>query len=107
MKYAFAAVSACFAAALIAVAVITHGALDAQQSRITHIQQTDSRTISGLRSKVASLTNQVATMNTPTDPLSSYDQVCSTQATNDETGITSTYWYPCTSQAQTIPEPGN
>ena len=43
----------------------------------------------------------------PTDPLANYTDVCNTQATNGSTGVTQTYYYPCTNEAQTIPQPGN
>jgi len=51
------------------------------------------------------LSNQVATLTVPTDPLSAYSAVCSQQMTNQSSGITQTYWFPCTSHAQTIPQP--
>ena len=66
--------------------------------------------LSQLQAKESADYNQamtaVGSLTPPTDPLTAYNQVCSTTATGEETGITSTYWYPCTDQAQTIPQPG-
>lgn len=55
MKYAFAAVSACLAAALIAVAVITHGALSRQDQQITQ----QSKEIGRLQSRMLNVTSSV------------------------------------------------
>jgi len=55
--------------------------------------------------RLANLEDSVATLNTPTDPLSAYSVVCNQDMTNSVTGITQVYYFPCTNQAQTIPQP--
>jgi len=60
--------------------------------------------ISALQNSVATLIGEVAD---PSDPLSAYTDICNTQASNGQTGVTQTYYYPCTNNAQTIPQPGN
>lgn len=38
-------------------------------------------------------------------PYTSYDQVCWTTATNQQTGVTGTYYYPCTNNVSINPQP--
>ena len=66
-----------------------HGLLTREQAEITY------------------LSNQVTTLNMPSDPLSAYNDICNQQMTNSNSGITQTYYFPCTNSAQTIPQPGN
>lgn len=56
---------------------------------------------------LSNLDNEVSQINVPTDPLSAYNDICSSPVTNQSTGNVQTYYYPCTNNAQTIPEPGN
>ena len=63
----------------------------------------DDHEISALQNSVATLLGEVSN---PADPLSAYTDVCTAQNQNDATGVTQTYWYPCTNQAQTTPQPG-
>lgn len=49
---------------------------------------------------------QMGHLAAPTDPLSAYDQICNSQFTNGSTGTNQTYYYPCTNNVQTIPQPG-
>ena len=63
----------------------------------------DDHEISALQNSVATLIGQVSN---PVDPLSAYTDICNVQADNGQTGITQTYYYPCTNQAQTTPQPG-
>ena len=49
----------------------------------------------------------VGSLTPPTDPLTAYNQICDQDFTDDETGITQTFWFPCTNQAQTTPLPGS
>lgn len=57
--------------------------------------------------RITNLNAQIDQINVPTDPLSAYDDICNTQATNNSTDLTQTYYYPCTNNVQTIPQPGN
>jgi len=101
---AFCALAA--ALAVVVILLIGQGATTDRQAReITQLQHqaaSYSAQISALQSSVANLVGEVAN---PTDPLSAYTDVCQAQLTNDSTGITQTYYYPCTNTAQTIPQP--
>jgi hypothetical protein len=105
-------------AAAVAFAVITASGLSAahrdnarlraQVSVLTQIQTGQSAQLAGLRRDVADLQGKVSGLTVPTDPLSAYDQICDMpNVTNQTTGVTQTYWFPCTNNAQTIPQPGN
>jgi hypothetical protein len=96
-------VAALVLAALVASLVQLHGQGDtiARQAATNRAQE---REISALQSSVDGL---LASVSSPTDPLSAYTDICNTQLTNSATGITQTFYYPCTNQAQTIPQPGN
>jgi hypothetical protein len=115
MKAALVAVAACLTAALVALAVLTHSALAQQdrtvsglQAKVTaqraeiNLQRTELKVIDG---SVATLMQNSGSQSS--DPLSAYTDICNTQLTNDETGIAQTYYYPCTNNATTIPQPGN
>jgi hypothetical protein len=60
-----------------------------------------------LSSDQQSITSLNTSLNTSTDPLSAYNEICSSQQVNNTTGVTQTYYYPCTNQVQTIPQPGS
>jgi hypothetical protein len=60
-----------------------------------------------LRRDVADLQGKVGGLTVPTDPLAAYDQICTVQATNSASGVSQVYYYPCTNNARTIPQPGN
>jgi hypothetical protein len=79
------------------------GTAAAQARQIRH----DRALLRSMGQRVSSLETQVANLNVPTDPLSAYNYVCNQDMTNQSTGVTQTYWFPCTNQAQTIPQPGN
>jgi hypothetical protein len=83
------------------------GRADARLSRQARQITSLSRQVAQVGTREQALSGTVGTLNAPSDPLSAYDDVCNTQATNDSTGFTQTYWYPCTNEAQTIPQPGN
>ena len=68
--------------------------------------QRDDSLIQEQSSQISSLSNTVSGLSQPSDPLSAYNQICTAQATNSTTGITQTYYYPCTNQATTTPQPG-
>jgi hypothetical protein len=98
----------CAVVSLLAAFTALGFALVAQNSvtALRHENAKLTQQIGGMSGQIAGLRNEMATLTVPTDPLSAYNEVCSANLTNDETGITSTYWYPCTDQAQTIPQPG-
>lgn len=56
--------------------------------------------------QVTSLQGEVAGLTVPSDPLSAYDQICNQDFTNSQTGVSQPFYFPCTNQAQTIPQPG-
>lgn len=62
--------------------------------------------VSDLSSQVGDLSSQVGSLNAPTDPLSAYNFICNMPLTNADGGTT-TYYFPCTNNVQTIPQPGN
>jgi hypothetical protein len=49
----------------------------------------------------------VGSLTSPSDPLSSYNDICNQQMLNDNTGNDQTYYFPCTNSAVTTPQPGN
>ena len=63
--------------------------------------------LSSDRSLISQLQDKMGSLSTPQDPLSAYDDICNAQLTNSTTGLTQTYYYPCTNNAETIPQPGN
>jgi len=79
--------------------------LSTQQQQMS--QQVDQQ-IEIQQQRITNLNSEVSGLNVPTDPLANYNQVCSNpDVENDSTGQTQTYWYPCTNNAQTIPQPGS
>jgi hypothetical protein len=75
----------------------------AQAREIRH----DETLIRSLSQQQTSLQGKVAGLTVPTDPLSAYSAVCNQAMTNQNTGVTQTFWFPCTNNAQTIPQPSN
>jgi type II secretory pathway pseudopilin PulG len=61
--------------------------------------------ITGLAKATGKLALQVAGLNVPTDPLANYDEVCTIYAPS-ALNITSNWYLPCTTNAETIPQPG-
>jgi hypothetical protein len=57
-----------------------------------------------LQSAEFRMSGQLATLTQPSDPLSSFDAVCN-MPLSDQSGLTSTWYFPCTNSAQTIPQP--
>ena len=115
VKAALVAVAACLAAALVALGFLTHSAIAQQNRTISGLEAKVSAQraeVISQRSELKTIDSSVTTLlansgSQPTDPLSAYTDICNTQDTNDETGITQTYYYPCTNNATTIPQPGN
>ncbi len=104
-------------AAAVAFAVITATGLSAahhddarlraQVASLSASQASQARQLAAMRRDVASLQGKVDGLTVPTDPLSAYDQICESQNTNSASGVSQIYYYPCTNNAQTIPQPGN
>jgi hypothetical protein len=80
--------------------------LSGVEASATRTQTAETSRISQLENQVASLQNKMTSLTVPTDPLSAYNQICNQQFTNGQTGVTQTYYLPCTNSAQTIPQPG-
>jgi peptidoglycan hydrolase CwlO-like protein len=55
-------------------------------------------------SDIQDLTNQVSSLNQSSDPLSAYNQICSQDQTNNNTGVDQLFYFPCT--ADIIPSAG-
>ena len=103
------------AAAGLAVAALAIGHLALSQVSGLHAQVSQERaTLSIYAGRLAAdealigqIQGKLGSLTTPQDPLSAYDDICNTQAVSSTTGLTQTYWYPCTDSAETIPQPGN
>jgi hypothetical protein len=100
-------------AAAVALAFVAHDQGN-QASQLRATVTTLSRQLQVARDGLVSLNNeyqglsgQVSNLNQPSDPLSAYNDVCNQPITNDATGNVQTYYFPCTNNAQTIPQPGN
>ena len=102
-----ATVLACLlSGAAVAVALVSQGSTSAQVARLSREDTSLRQGLAALQQRESAVEGQLSTLTIPDDPLSAYNQLCSTTATGEESGVTSTYWYPCTDQAQTIPQPG-
>ena len=93
--------------AVAVIAIVRISSADTELDHGTPGQHQPAAATSQLRSQIGNLSAKVAGLSVPTDPLANYTDVCNTQATNGSTGVTQTYYYPCTNEAQTIPQPGN
>jgi hypothetical protein len=82
-------------------------AADSRTTTVSSRLRGEQNQLNGLASKYSQIAGTLATLSTPSDPLSAYDDICNQQTTNDATGIIQTYYYPCTNSAETIPQPGN
>jgi hypothetical protein len=91
----------------LALMLAWHGSADGRlgqlQTQLTQARQADAR----MSAQLARLGGQVAGLTVPTDPLSAYNQICNQAMTNNQTGQDQVYYWPCTNNAQTIPQPGN
>ncbi len=83
--------------------VLEAGRVSAQAQQILR----EEAAIRSMDRQVRMLGNQVATLNVPSDPLSAYNEVCYQPLYNNNIGSDQTYYFPCTNQAQTTPQPGN
>lgn len=114
IRYLKAALAFTFAIAMITWGVlltVVLGASTAQTHAITaHLQSELNATVKSLRKanlEISVLTTSLTQLTVPADPLSAYSDICNAQLTDDATGITQTFYYPCTNNAMTIPQPGN
>lgn len=90
-------------AILIMIVIHYAGVIRTEQNSISQLQNSTSH----LQSRISNLDNQMSGLTMPSDPLASYNMVCSTSnVLNQGTGNYQTFWYPCTNQAQTTPQPG-
>lgn len=104
-------IAAIIAAALLAGGLATvavenssqHAQIIRSQREVTSL----SHEISNMRAEINSESGEISSLETPADPLSAYNDICNQDMTNDNTGISQTYYFPCTNEAQTIPQPGN
>lgn len=92
----------------VALGVVTNGMGDqiGNQNqmiyRLGNQVSSDSSQMSLDENTITDLQNKVSNLNTPTDPLSSYNQICNIDGTNNQ-GVPLIYYYPCTSNI--IPAP--
>ena len=77
------------------------GQLASQQQQIRR----DRAQLATVQSAESQMAGQLASLTQPTDPLASYNAVCNMPLTDQSTGMYSTWYFPCTDQAQTIPQP--
>jgi type II secretory pathway pseudopilin PulG len=97
------------AAAAAAYGGIEHGRVAGQARQISQEQRAEARLAREVRTvqmNYGNLQSKVASISQPTDPLSAYDDICNQQMQNSNTGSEQTYYFPCTNNAETIPEPG-
>lgn len=89
--------------------IVVSSANDSHNStEITNLQSQINdlhRTIDNLQSVVSGLQITVSGLSRPTDPLAAYDQECSQYFTNNATGNQNLYYFPCTNNVVTIPQP--
>ena len=90
---------------LLAVATLTFGIqignLRGQFGTQQHQARQDQAQLAALRAAEFRMASQLASLTQPTDPLAAYNAVCNFLGSD---GVT-TWYYPCTNQAQTIPQP--
>lgn len=91
-------------------AVNAHAASQQQllEQKITSLQHKlsqDESTLSSQGSQISGLSAQLAGLTQPSDPLSNYNAVCSQDMTNSQTGVYGLWYFPCTNQVTTTPQP--
>lgn len=86
---------------------IDQGKITLLRKQVATQQQSDSSRESALTRRLSELSSQVDNLNQPQDPLSAYTEICNQDFTNNNTGLSQTYYFPCTNSATTIPQPGN
>jgi hypothetical protein len=111
-------VACALAAAAFSLSLTLKGTLDGQIGNLQRENASLQGENAGLQSQLNSQVQQeskdfstmeakLGTLSTPADPLSAYNQICSGDQTNNSTGSTSLYYWPCTDSAETIPQPGS
>jgi hypothetical protein len=101
------AIAAVLLGAYATISTVTeHAQITQLRSRLAQAHTTQARAERIMTGQLHSLSHTVNAINVPTDPLSAYSDICNQQMTNQDSGADQTYWFPCTNQAQTIPQPG-
>jgi hypothetical protein len=116
-KYILTAIGVLVIAIIITSMVIMNNKIDSlqtkttkEQAEITSLQQQQKQSgseFTTIENTLGSLNRTVMGLSDPVDPLSAYTDICNVQLDNGATGIQQTYYYPCTNNAETIPQPGN
>jgi hypothetical protein len=115
MRTALIAITAILVGAITALALITLPGLSSSKSQVAQLQsqmRQQHRLIQRQNSVIQEQGTEISTLNAtsgsaPSDPLSAYSDICNEQFTNQQTGVSQTYYLPCTNNAQTIPQPGD
>ena len=102
-----AVVTAILMVSALAGLIVLHNQVAQLRSQVTRQETATAQQIRQLDSAEMNTATQLAGLTQPADPLAAYDQICNAQLQNGSTGVTQTYYYPCTNNAQTIPQPGN
>jgi hypothetical protein len=76
-------------------------------SNYTGRLSSDESDLSADESLIQQLQAKMGSLSTPADPLAAYDDICHSEFTNGSTGMLQTYYYPCTNDVETIPQPGS
>jgi hypothetical protein len=80
---------------------------DTQMRAMRSVVQEQASEIAATNDTVSSLNSTVANLNQPSDPLSAYNSVCQQPMSNTQTGVSSTWYFPCTNSATTTPSPAS
>jgi hypothetical protein len=104
MKIALAVVTSVLVAALIAMFVIV-SSLSGQVSTLYGDRSHDQQQISGLQNQLDDDEQKLQDLNEPQDPLSAYTGICHQDMFNSGINEYQTWYFPCTNNAQTIPQP--
>lgn len=102
-----ALVSAAVAALAVVFVVTTRSDVSELRHQVARLQSANTALASREASDYQDVSGKISGLTVPTDPLSAYNQICTSNNTNSVTGVDQTYYYPCTNMAQTIPQPGN
>jgi hypothetical protein len=116
-KYVVSIVCVALGAAMAGAIIAALVQMSSQSREISILQSKDSQLSSQLSSvngqlsttdgNLAKLSLNMSKLANPSDPLAAYDEVCNTTVYSELSGSNETVYYPCTNQAQTIPQPGN
>lgn len=110
MKALVIAVVSFAAAVLVAVSVVLFVRTDGQAVQVARLDRqlrTAQTALSQEATRTDNLSEEMDGLTQPSDPLAAYNDICNQDFTNGTTGVDQTYYFPCTNNAQTIPQPGN